>query len=1227
MLYQIYFLAEENSSDSKSTESPSKTKSPKEDDNESLLSFSSDSGQEDSAESLNEHKSLYNLDYIFDDLDTGSSLYFTQFKTILLKRYLYNRRNWKSVLTQIILPACFICIAMTVALSAPGFEDLPALELSTAQFYPLTKPEGTYLPYSYNIQPNRTTTITNTTDVRSATTRDIVDTLTYLIGLGGTCTLNCDNLTSILDVLSLNQSNGKLFRSELFGHTKSCQMVLDQTADLRLDYFNITSSSSKTPGFKSYFGKVGKNYYPDCDCLSDYSGFVCNSDYQLPPKFRALTHETLLNISGENETKYYLYTTDMYRLKRYGGLSFDNEYFKSSSKNTDASKTEVVDEFSELKSNELLQNLIKHRIGRIWYNNKAFHGMPTFVSVMNNAILRANVKNTLASKMSHDQALFKANEYGITVINHPMNQTNNYVSTEYLLQGSDVLISIFTIVAMSFVNASFVLFLVYERSIKSLHLQFLMGLNPLLYWITNIIWDLFNYMLPASCVIIIFKIFDVPAYVSGSNYPAVILLFLFYGWSVSPLMYPLTFVFKEPSTAYIFLIVCNLFTGITCVESSFLLQVFSMDKDLDYILNFLKTVFLIFPPYCLGRGLIDIAYNDYYNTFYTKTGQLSKIRSPFEWDITTRNLVAMASVGLISWICTLLLEYDFFKFKWVKSGLRSIFYGRTETPRDSYANVNKYASKNEDPDVQSERLRVEKEYKLVQNSSLSFSTNHSNQPKDQIILRGLRKVYKKTKLSSSICWFSKKSSEGTSGSDGFVAVKNLSLGVPEGECFGLLGVNGAGKTTTFKMLTTDLEPSEGEIYVKTRNNTFVNALNNKTQYWNQIGYCPQFDALYDELTPTEHLRLFARLKGVKSKHENHLIECLLKRLDLVRYCNKPAGELSLGNKRKLSTAVALVGNPSIILLDEPTSGQDPVSRRRLWEEIINLTKTKGHSVLLTSHSMEEIQALCTRLAIMVSGRFKCMGSVQHLKAKFGEGYTLTVKIRDRFSSSSSQRSVGHRRNVSSTSSISHDEALEQQSIRNMYIQPILAELKLKISSKCKLKERNFNNVYQFELPCPGPNDSFNIGDIYKLIELNKLRFSIVDYSLSQNTLDNVFINFVKEQTNKKLQKDENSQNNGGNSSGDSEDEDDVHENVEENRYNNSGIQFPIHDETDDLLLSLETETSLFGANNKNSSSSSSSNSPSTSRSYNIDDNNTSDISFRLFNQIDNNYPNDRSNVI
>ena len=100
-----------------------------------------------------------------------------------------------------------------------------------------------------------------------------------------------------------------------------------------------------------------------------------------------------------------------------------------------------------------------------------------------------------------------------------MNETNNMLSTEFILQGSDVIISIFIIVAMSFVPASFTLFLVYERATKSKHLQYINGLYPLIYWLTNFVWDLLNYLLPATCVIVILRLFNVPAYVEGENFP------------------------------------------------------------------------------------------------------------------------------------------------------------------------------------------------------------------------------------------------------------------------------------------------------------------------------------------------------------------------------------------------------------------------------------------------------------------------------------------------------------------------------------------------------------------------------------------------------------------------------------------------------------------------------------------------------------------------------------
>ncbi|VDM35759.1 unnamed protein product [Hydatigera taeniaeformis] len=220
------------------------------------------------------------------------------------------------------------------------------------------------------------------------------------------------------------------------------------------------------------------------------------------------------------------------------------------------------------------------------------------------------------------------------------------------------------------------------------------------------------------------------------------------------------------------------------------------------------------------------------------------------------------------------------------------------------------------------------------------------------------------------------------------AVNQLTFGVRPGECFGLLGVNGAGKTTTFNMLTTTIHPTSGTILIGDCNITEKSGLSSH----DLIGYCPQFDALLSNLTGFETLQLFARIHGYPERVISTLANRLIDRMSLSPHANKPVHTYSGGNLRKLSTAVATVGNPQVLLLDEPTSGMDPGAKRCLWEVIKSLQKA-GCSVVLTTHSMEECEALCNRLAIMMDGQFQCFGTVPHLKQRFGEGYILEVDLR------------------------------------------------------------------------------------------------------------------------------------------------------------------------------------------------------------------------------------------
>ncbi|CAG5897799.1 unnamed protein product, partial [Menidia menidia] len=219
-----------------------------------------------------------------------------------------------------------------------------------------------------------------------------------------------------------------------------------------------------------------------------------------------------------------------------------------------------------------------------------------------------------------------------------------------------------------------------------------------------------------------------------------------------------------------------------------------------------------------------------------------------------------------------------------------------------------------------------------------------------------------------------------------LAVDRLSLAVGKGECFGLLGFNGAGKTTTFKMLTGDESVTSGDAFIDG-----YSILRDIKKVQQRIGYCPQFDAVLDHMTGRETLCMYARLRGIPEKYVSGCVENVLRSLLLEPHADKLVRSYSGGNKRKLSAGMALIGGPPVIFLDEPSTGMDPVARRLLWDAITR-TRESGKAIIITSHSMEECEALCTRLAVMVNGQFKCLGSPQHLKSKFGSGYTLLAKV-------------------------------------------------------------------------------------------------------------------------------------------------------------------------------------------------------------------------------------------
>ncbi|XP_077347910.1 glucosylceramide transporter ABCA12-like [Lithobates pipiens] len=302
-----------------------------------------------------------------------------------------------------------------------------------------------------------------------------------------------------------------------------------------------------------------------------------------------------------------------------------------------------------------------------------------------------------------------------------------------------------------------------------------------------------------------------------------------------------------------------------------------------------------------------------------------------------------------------------------------------------------------------------------------------------------------------------------------IVVKDIYLGIKAGECFGLLGVNGAGKSTLFKMLIGEIIPTCGKVMIRSSKGNEVSI---KSAYNEDIiiGYCPQNDALNNFLTGREHLYYYCKLHEISKRDIHKVSSALAHRLDFDDHMDKLVGTYSRGTKRKLSMAIALIGKPQILLLDEPSSGMDPWSKRHLWEAI----KKEAHdgcAVVFTTHSMEECEALCTRLAIMVNGSFKCIGPLQHIKNRFGQGYSVTLWLNGDYDCAHSVITYFKR----------HFPGVH---LKDHHLN--ILECRISIEPGC-------------------------LNELFQLLTSMKTQQQIKNYSITQTTLDQVFIQFAAQQ--------------------------------------------------------------------------------------------------------------------
>nr|CAI5826036.1 unnamed protein product [Callosobruchus analis] len=585
---------------------------------------------------------------------------------------------------------------------------------------------------------------------------------------------------------------------------------------------------------------------------------------------------------------------------------------------------------------------------------------------------------------------------------------------------------------LAFVAACFIIFPIREEASNAKHLQFVAGAKELIFWLTTFLFDSLIFILICLLATIAVVCFQVDGSRTAADIGRMWIILLYYAWAFLPLIYIVSFIFKVPATGYVVIFFYFYVFGVVAsvfIESAFLEE---------SLYNAIHIPFIILSPhYSLRSGFFRM--NMFYQHKKTCAEMIEMyISAGFSEDMFESdddcadykdsyyklegrgiglNIVGSLISGFVLFALLLLLENHIIGK--CSAWLLSKVWRRRPVVDD-----------NEDIDVSDERRRI---------SNMSINELGSSH---EVAVKNLTKYY---------C--------------GLRAVNGLCLGVHQNECFGLLGVNGAGKTSTFRMMTGDTRSTYGQGWVRGY------SLNQIRKVHQCIGYCPQFDALNEDMTAQETLIMFALIKGYRYSDAKRLAETFSDNLDFRQHLYKQVRQLSGGNKRKLSVAVAMIGNPPILYLDEPTSGMDPATKY-YFRALVRKIRDSGKCIILTSHSLEECEALCTRLTIMASGSFKCLGSVQHLKTKFAKGCTFTIKIR-------------RDANEGSSNSI------------QKYIKDNLP--------MAQLSERH-EEILTYNIT----GTEVQWSKVFGVLEAGKRNIKdIEDFSLAQKSLEQVFLSFVK----------------------------------------------------------------------------------------------------------------------
>ena len=739
-------------------------------------------------------------------------------------------------------------------------------------------------------------------------------------------------------------------------------------------------------------------------------------------------------------------------------------------------------------------------------NARVVHGVPLYTSLFLNSLIKhtASKKNITVNINYKNQVMDKTykQEHGDT-------------------QDSQAIVIILVATAFAIIPANFVTIIVRERANNSKHLMKLSGLNIYAYWIVNFIFEIVKYYFTGGICIIILELCDFRT-------PYLEHLYLLYGPPLILFTYALSFNYDEESNAQNKILLINFLGGIlgatTVLNMRTKEDTSDQGKLMEYQLFPLPSFAFSF-GYNLVFSRVPIYEVDYKGEWYDfKNKELLK-----HIDLLLGPMIALGAQTVVYFIALIIIEINN-HYKCCSVPTNEILLNE-EKNRDEGVVKEEIRALNEGIDSP---LMSHTKGSLDQDMLNENLINTDQEGREFMIrIKNLNKLYPvgKMKYYCSCC-----KNKGT------VAIKNLSFCVEKGECFGLLGLNGAGKTTTFKCITQEINQTNGEILING-----INTQGNFGLIKSQFGYCPQYDAIFDYLSVKENLEFYAKIKGVKAERISDLVTALISEMRLQEFTNKIAGRLSGGNKRKLTVAISMLCNPPIILLDEPSTGMDPEARRFMWSVIHKMsTKGKKSSIIMTTHSMDEAETLCKRMAIMVNGEFACLGKANEIKNKYGYGYEVNIRIKPM--TEEQQNELYYKKyNIDNKVIVREDNfeeilgiikkenfiseledgRLGERLLRDMkknyginisallswifYVENAVKFIEYGRDNFSKIViEESMENNFLFKMK-KNKSKNVSIGYLFGLFELHKDECFITEYSIDQTSLEQIFNKFAQNQ--------------------------------------------------------------------------------------------------------------------